>query len=117
MPTLQSKHIMIVFGSGGHTTEMLLMVGNLDFSKYRRVTFVIGHSDTWSETKIKDYFSNERRLDISAAVPNLTIERLYRSREVKQSYITSVFTTLLGLLHSFKFIAATMPDIVRVIEN
>ncbi len=55
---------MIVFGSGGHTTEMLLMLGDIDFRKYQRVTFVIGHSDTWSETKIKDYFKTTLNLDI-----------------------------------------------------
>ena len=74
---------MIVFGSGGHTTEMLLMLGDIDFSKYQRVTFVIGHSDTWSETKIKDYFKTQRKIDIETSVPNLSILRLFRSREVK----------------------------------
>lgn len=39
---------MIVFGSGGHTTEMLLMIKDINFSLYKKVTFVIGHSDTWS---------------------------------------------------------------------
>ena len=29
---LKQKRIMIVFGSGGHTTEMLLMIKDLNFS-------------------------------------------------------------------------------------
>lgn len=58
--TLKDKKLMVVFGSGGHTTEMLLMLtkANLfQFEKYGRVQFVIGHSDTWSLTKIKDFMS------------------------------------------------------------
>ena len=50
---------MVVFGSGGHTSEMLMMLdssANNIFQKYAHVYFVIGHSDTWSYTKIKDYF-------------------------------------------------------------
>ena len=52
---LQSKKLMIVFGSGGHTTEMLLMLtknNSFNFTKYKQVQFVIGHSDTWSLKKI-----------------------------------------------------------------
>lgn len=54
--TIYEKRLMVVFGSGGHTTEMLLMLKTLDFKIYREVFFVLGHSDTWSETKIKDFF-------------------------------------------------------------
>lgn len=56
MSTLNTKKVMVVFGSGGHTTEMLLMLNTIDFKAYRQVYFVIGHSDTWSLTKIKDFF-------------------------------------------------------------
>lgn len=95
---------MVVFGSGGHTTEMLLMLKSLDFKMYRDVFFVIGHSDTWSDTKIKDFFKKNRNLNIEKDIRNLTIVRLFRSREVKQSYITSIFTTLIGILHSLVII-------------
>ena len=35
----------------------------------------------------------------------LTIHRIFRAREVKQSYFTSIFTTLYALLHSFFLLA------------
>ena len=38
--TLKTKKLMVVFGSGGHTTEMLLMLtksNEFDFSKYQEV--------------------------------------------------------------------------------
>lgn len=33
--TVYEKKLMIVFGSGGHTTEMLLMLKTLEFKTYR----------------------------------------------------------------------------------
>lgn len=102
---------MLVFGSGGHTTELLLMLGKtFDPTSYKKVVFVLGHSDTWSETKIKDFFAKQGRQDLMKSV---TLVRIYRSREVKQSYITSLLTTLIGLMHSFKMILEHKPDIVR----
>ena len=79
-----TKKMMVVFGSGGHTTEMLLMLNKLDFNNYKHVYFVLGHSDTWSLTKIKDFFLKQRHIDIeSGKVKNLAIIKLFRSREVK----------------------------------
>jgi hypothetical protein len=80
---------MIVFGSGGHTTDMLLMLctkdsHTFDFNKYKEVHFVVGHSDTWSMTKIKDFFASKNpKFNVLSDVPNLQIEKIYRSREVK----------------------------------
>ncbi len=103
---------MVVFGSGGHTTEMLLMLKNLNFLKYGSVTFVIGHSDTFSEGKIRDFYQKNRNLDLEQDIKNLTFVRLFRSREVKQSYFSSVFSTVMGLLHSLRLILLSNPDLV-----
>ena len=110
---------MIVFGSGGHTTEMLLMLATKDkhefsFNKYKQVHFLIGHSDNWSITKIKDFFAAKKTgFDVFRDIPNLSVSKVYRSREVKQSYITSVITTLIALAHSVYLVGKIRPDIVR----
>jgi beta-1,4-N-acetylglucosaminyltransferase len=105
---------MIVFGSGGHTTEMLLMLKTLNFEKYREVVFVIGHSDTWSKNKIYDYFSKNRQDIDLASVQNLRMVTIFRSREVKQAYTTSIATTLTGLGHAVIILIKYFPDIVRL---
>ena len=92
---------------------MLIAVSKLDFARYGRLVFVIGHSDTWSMTKIKDFFRKNRQIDVDK-VDNLEFVRLFRSREVKQSYVTSVFTTLLGLAHSLWLVIKIRPDIVNI---
>ena len=95
---------MIIFGSGGHTTEMLLILGNTNiFEKYGEIHFVIGHSDTWSLRKVTDYYKS---IGINIEnQSNLKIHKLFRAREVKQSFLTSIFTTLIAILHSFIIIA------------
>ena len=55
---------MVVFGSGGHTTEMLLMLDRLDPTKYKYVYMVIALTDKWSLTKIKDYLKNHAHCKI-----------------------------------------------------
>ena len=93
---LKRKTLMVVFGSGGHTTEMLMMLERLDVSRYGRVVFVLGHSDKWSRTKIKDFYESRK-----VAISKVIFKVVFRAREVKQSYVTSVATTSLGILHAF----------------
>ena len=104
---LKRKTLMIVFGSGGHTTEMLMMLEKFDVNRYGRVIFVLGHSDKWSLTKIKDFYAS-RNIDLDKVV----IKRVFRAREVKQSYVTSVVTTLIGILHAFWLVAQGNPDLL-----
>jgi beta-1,4-N-acetylglucosaminyltransferase len=89
------------------------MLSQLNPGKYRKVYFVIAMSDTWSLTKITDYLKNHAKHKVdSMASANIQICYLYRSREVKQSYFTSIFTTLIGAAHSMLLIIKTRPDLV-----
>ena len=101
---LKQKNLMIVFGSGGHTTEMLLILGKTNiFEKYGEIHFVIGHSDDWSLRKVTDYYKSIG-ININNQL-NLKIHKVFRAREVKQSFISSIFTTILAIFHSFIIIA------------
>jgi beta-1,4-N-acetylglucosaminyltransferase len=107
---------MVVFGSGGHTTEMLMMLDELEPDKYARVYFVIARSDKFSLKKITDFLKTHAKCKRDISNPkqmgNMEIIYLYRSREVKQSYFTSIFTTLIGLVHACFIVVRTRPDIV-----
>lgn len=100
---------MIVFGSGGHTSEMLMMLKpdkakkqSTIFERYGKVYFVVGHSDTWSLLKVKDALQETMGIKIEDEINRgrLEVIKIYRAREVKQSFITSIFTTLYAFLHS-----------------
>ncbi len=46
----KKKRIMIILGSGGHTTEMIQMLSKFDFFKYD-IVFVIAKTDPFSKSK------------------------------------------------------------------
>lgn len=52
--------LMIVLGSGGHTAEMLYMLQNYDFGKYKKVYFVLGDNDTMSVNKTKLFMQKNK---------------------------------------------------------
>jgi hypothetical protein len=48
----QPKDLMLVLGSGGHTTEMLVMCENFNFGLVNRVLVVIARSDHQSRARM-----------------------------------------------------------------
>ena len=67
---LKTKKLMVLFGSGGHTTEMLMMLKTLNVSKYDQVVFVVASSDSWSITKASDFMLNQfkHKIDLKAVL-------------------------------------------------
>ena len=81
------------------------MLDGLQIEKYGQVCFVVGHSDSWSMTKLSATLP-------AATLNRVQIIRLFRAREVKQSYYTSVLTFLVGLLNSLWVILRVRPDLI-----
>ena len=46
---------MVVLGSGGHTTEMMRLLGELDSARYGPVCYVVADSDTTSIPRLAEY--------------------------------------------------------------
>uniref|UniRef100_A0A915B3X9 UDP-N-acetylglucosamine transferase subunit ALG14 n=2 Tax=Parascaris univalens TaxID=6257 RepID=A0A915B3X9_PARUN len=99
-----SVRVSIVIGSGGHTTEMLPLVGALG-THYKHRTYIIAETDLLSEKKVLDVESS--RVDGS-----FTVVRIGRSREVLQSYFTAILSTLRALMHSFAVVWKERPDVL-----
>jgi beta-1,4-N-acetylglucosaminyltransferase len=102
--TIGAVSTMIYWGSGGHTTEMIQLISRLNPRNYQPFYFVTGHSDVTSQTKI-----------LSASLPyqNLVSWRtVYRSREVRQSWISTVFTSLYSAVDCFVLIAKLRPQLI-----
>ena len=49
---------LIVLGSGGHTTEMLRLIGGLDGARYGPVTLVVAATDDRSRTKAEGWMDH-----------------------------------------------------------
>ncbi|ETN14948.1 hypothetical protein PPTG_07188 [Phytophthora nicotianae INRA-310] len=91
--------VMAVLGSGGHTTELLKLMKRLKREIYTPITFVVAETDKTSQTKTElDWKPNDK--DSFAIIP--------RSREVGQSWSSTVWTTLrsfqscLGLVYNHR---------------
>lgn len=102
-----SKSIMIILGSGGHTGEILIMLSKLDFGKFSNCFIVSAHNDKNSNNKAKEVIQLNK-------YPNttFTFETIYRSRNVGQSFKSSIPTTLYALLQAFWAICKTRPSII-----
>lgn len=94
---------MIILGSGGHTTEMLKIINNLNFKIYTPRIYVHAQSDEISFKKI---------IDIDDDKNNCKILKISRSREVGQSYLTSILTTIIALFESVLFLWNEKPDLI-----
>ncbi|XP_006501962.1 UDP-N-acetylglucosamine transferase subunit ALG14 homolog isoform X1 [Mus musculus] len=113
----ESLRLLIVAGSvflflGGHTTEILRLVGSLS-NAYSPRHYVIAESDEMSAKKIHSLEELSRaQNDSTTEYPKYHLHRIPRSREVRQSWLSSVFTTFYSMWFSFPLVLRIKPDLV-----
>ena len=98
---------LVVLGSGGHTAEMLRLITDFDFRRYGPLTLVTAATDTTSRAKA------ERELPREALATARWAE-IPRAREVGQSFLSSVPSTLKALFACVRLIWTASPDLVLV---
>ena len=76
--------LLAVLGSGGHTAEMLKLVGAMNNEKFSPRTFVYAKTDTISPEKLKGLKNNK----------DFKTFEIPRAREVGQNWLTSFFYTI-----------------------
>lgn len=94
---------LIVLGSGGHTAEILRVVGHLDFSNYSPRIYVHAYTDKLSADKVQE---------LEVGQTDYRIMQVYRSREVKQSYLTSICTTIYSTLNCIPILYKERPELI-----
>uniref|UniRef100_A0A8R1IEI1 UDP-N-acetylglucosamine transferase subunit ALG14 n=1 Tax=Caenorhabditis japonica TaxID=281687 RepID=A0A8R1IEI1_CAEJA len=103
-PKKANASLCAVLGSGGHTTEMLELIKNFD-NEFNMRIYIIADTDTISEDKAVAHEKSRNN-------EKFVVEKIPRSREVGQSYFSSVFSTLNSCRFAFKLIYRTRPDLV-----
>jgi beta-1,4-N-acetylglucosaminyltransferase len=93
---------LVVLGSGGHTTEMLHLIKNLNADHYAPLIYVVATTDKTSR----------RRVDAFGGRAPDRIYEIPRSREVGQSYLSSILTTLYSFVHAVVLVVRVRPDLV-----
>lgn len=100
----------IVLGSGGHTTEMLKLLSATDLSKHDSLDFVVAETDPMSLQKV-----DQLAQSLPSHLTNrIRVTKIKRSRHVGQSYLTSIFTTLMAILYSFPLLIKLKPNFLLV---
>ncbi|KAM3134292.1 UDP-N-acetylglucosamine transferase subunit [Paramecium bursaria] len=88
---------MILFGSGGHTTEMLYMFEKYNFKeRNQNLYFIHSESDQQEPTRVYKFIEQN-----NIQLPQHKWITIPRSRKVKQSYLSSIFTTLYAIVITF----------------
>ncbi|XP_065114593.1 UDP-N-acetylglucosamine transferase subunit ALG14 [Paramisgurnus dabryanus] len=103
----RSLSVLVVAGSGGHTTEIIRLMGGLSQS-YNPRHYVIADTDQMSEDKIRVFETEREKTDS----PQFTLHRIPRSREVRQSWSSSVLSSLSALLSSVPLVFRLQPDVI-----
>ena len=108
---------LIVMGSGGHTAEMLRLLGGMSLENYAPRVYVIAECDKMSMEKVKKFESDveARQKDSSQqqiASRLFSVRQVPRARQVMQSYVTSVFSTLIAIAYSLPIVVNSWPDLV-----
>ncbi|XP_035769932.1 calponin-3-like isoform X1 [Neolamprologus brichardi] len=98
--------VLVVAGSGGHTTEVLHLL-QCTSAAYTPRHYVIADTDRMSEEKICTFESLKQQSD-----SQFTICRVPRSREVQQSWSSSVVSTLNALRYSLPLVFRLRPDMI-----
>ena len=99
------KHrLCIVLGSGGHTTEMFRMLQGVALDAFEPRLYVIATSDSHSEAKMNEFESSINRQFDSVRIP--------RSREVNQSWTSSVVTTMAASIASLQLVISHQPEVL-----
>ncbi|KAF7213578.1 UDP-N-acetylglucosamine transferase subunit ALG14 [Nothobranchius furzeri] len=97
--------VLVVAGSGGHTTEILRLMEHLS-AAYSPRHYVVADTDRMSVEKICTF----EGCDPSPS--QFTVCRIPRSREVNQSWASSAVSTLKALQYSIPLVFRLRPDMV-----
>ena len=108
--------LLAVAGSGGHTAELLQLLTAATAapsSKSSCVSFstrhyIVANTDSMSQDKI-ELFETTRKTET-----NVVISKIPRAREVGQSYLTSILTTVYSQLFCIPHVLRARPDILLV---
>ncbi|XP_053247675.1 UDP-N-acetylglucosamine transferase subunit ALG14 homolog isoform X1 [Podarcis raffonei] len=108
VPRNAAVSLLVVAGSGGHTTEILRLLSSLS-QTYSPRHYVLADSDKMSEEKIRSF---EQQRAETASNSLFTLHCIPRSREVRQLWSSSVLTTVRSMFYSLPLTFRLKPDLV-----
>lgn len=107
---------MVVLGSGGHTAEMLTFLRSMRRQRYSPMVFVVAATDRMGAAKAVALWQHpsDQVPDSFEPSQHTEIETIQRSREVGQSYLTSVASTGTALFAALRIVWRHRPELLLV---
>ena len=105
-PPKYPTHLLVVLGSGGHTTEMFDMLRRLPLSPslYHHRTYVVSSGDSFSALKAAEFEMQLLGQNASARKPSYSVVTVTRARKIHQSLLTTPFSATNCLWDCFKLL-------------
>ncbi|KAI3903611.1 hypothetical protein MKW98_032265 [Papaver atlanticum] len=109
----KSVSTLIVLGSGGHTAEMINLIRVLQRDRFTQRVYVAASTDNMSLQKAQVLeASMVDQAGLDKLKETAQFMQIYRSREVGQSYLTSIGTTLIALGHALLLMIKIRPQVI-----
>ncbi|KHJ90131.1 oligosaccharide biosynthesis protein Alg14 like protein [Oesophagostomum dentatum] len=105
-PAGETVSLCCVMGSGGHTTEMIELLKCLS-ARYSPRWYIIADTDRMSKDKVLELEEERDKHDFEICT-------IPRSREVGQSFLTAVPTTLYSFVFALHIVWKARPDLLLV---
>ena len=90
----KNKKIVIVLGSGGHSSEMIYLTSQMNLLKYDNLSVFVSNTDKISQPKFLYEMQKNKTFDEK----KVTFYSIPRTNEVGESKIRAVFKTLFAFL-------------------
>lgn len=103
---------LIILGSGGHTAEMLNLLSVLQADRFNPRYYIAAATDNMSLQKARVFEDCLADKIGNKAGRSAQFMQIYRSREVGQSYVTSIGTTLLAIAHALWLMMKIKPQVI-----
>ena len=87
---------MVVLGSGGHTSEMLMMIDKADLGAYDKIFFVIAQSDVKSHEVLDQFIQRQSKI-----IRDFEVLTIPRTNEVGDGKLKSIIKTLFSIVCCF----------------
>ena len=106
-PPPPRRHLLAVFGSGGHTKELLALLAALPRGFAASRAFVCADTDATS-------LPSALALGVLTQAEAARVHRIARAREVGQPAAAAVWGTLRGFAHALRVVRAEQPHVLLV---
>jgi beta-1,4-N-acetylglucosaminyltransferase len=99
---------LVVLGSGGHTAEMTALLARMDHACFQPLHFIVADTDSTSMERVKSCGLATAQSRAGAT----HFHTIPRSREVGQSWVSTVFTTARSFISCTAIVIRVRPELV-----